>query len=188
MSDYVQMWKDLGMDLETHDLLCQVLPTAVGDVFLTQENRPKAMDFWDLVISEVHGIRPAELIAAQKEGRKVFGTFCVYVPDEVILAANGIVTGLCGGSQFWVPGGEAVLPKNTCPLIKASVGARLGRTCPFFRIADMYVGETTCDGKKKAYGPGCFVKAKTLMPSAFGSVVSKCAFAIGFKVCLCNWF
>ena len=44
-----------------------------------------------------------------------------------------------------------MLPKSTCPLIKASVGARLGRTCPFFRIADMYVGETTCDGKKKAY-------------------------------------
>ncbi len=22
MSDYVQMWKDLGMDLETHDGLC----------------------------------------------------------------------------------------------------------------------------------------------------------------------
>ena len=151
MADYVQMWKDLGMDLETHDLLCQVLPTAVGDVYLSQDNRPKAMDFWDLVISEVHGIRPAELIAAQKEGRKVFGTFCVYVPDEVIVAANGIVTGLCGGSQFWVPSGEAVLPKAMCPLVKASVGARLGKTCPFFRIADMYVGETTCDGKKKAY-------------------------------------
>ena len=151
MADYVKMWEELGMDLESHDMLCQVLPTAVGDVFLTQENRPKAMDFWDLVISEVHGIRPAELIEEQKKGRKVFGTFCVFVPDEVIIAANGIVTGLCGGSQFWVPGGEAVLPKNTCPLIKASVGARLGRTCPFFRIADVYVGETTCDGKKKAY-------------------------------------
>lgn len=151
MADYVKMWKDLGMDLEAHDNLCQVLPTAVGDVFLTQENRPKAMEFWDLVISEVHGIRPAELIEEQKKGRKVFGTFCVFVPDEIIVALNGIVTGLCGGSQFWVPGGEAVLPKNTCPLIKASVGARLGRTCPFFRIADVYVGETTCDGKKKAY-------------------------------------
>ena len=151
MADYVQMWKDLGMDLESHDMLCQVLPTAVGDVFMTQQNRPKAMDFWDLVISEVHGIRPAELIEAQKAGRKVFGTFCVFVPDEIVIALNGIVTGLCGGSQFWVPGGEAVLPKNTCPLIKASVGARLGRTCPFFRIADVYVGETTCDGKKKAY-------------------------------------
>ena len=44
-----------------------------------------------------------------------------------------------------------MLPNNTCPLIKASVGARLDRTCPFFRIADMYIGETTCDGKKKAW-------------------------------------
>ncbi len=150
-TDYVQMWKDLGMDLDTHDQLCQVLPTAFGDVYLSQENRPEAMGFWDFVVSEIHGIRPSELIEAQKEGRKVFGTFCVYVPDEVVIAANGIVTGLCGGSQFWVPGGEKVLPRSTCPLIKASVGARLDRTCPFFRIADMYVGETTCDGKKKAY-------------------------------------
>jgi len=73
------------------------------------------------------------------------------VPDEIIFAAGGIATGLCGGSQFWVPGGEKVLPTNTCPLIKASVGARLDKTCPFFRIADMYIGETTCDGKKKAW-------------------------------------
>lgn len=151
MADYQKMWADLGMDLESHDTLCSVLPTAVGDVFMSQENRPHAMDFWDMVISEVHGIRPAELVEAQKNGQKVFGTFCVYVPDEVVIAANGIVTGLCGGSQFWVPDGEAVLPKSTCPLVKASVGARLSRTCPFFRIADMYVGETTCDGKKKAY-------------------------------------
>ncbi len=151
MSDYVKMWEKLGMNLELHDSLCRVLPTAFGDIYLSQENRPEAMSFWDLVVSEIHGIRPAELIEAQKKGQKVFGTFCVYVPDEVVIAAGGIVTGLCGGSQFWVGGGEKVLPKNTCPLIKASVGARLDKTCPFFRIADMYVGETTCDGKKKAW-------------------------------------
>ena len=151
MSNYVEMWKDLGMDLENHDNLCAVLPVAFGDVYLSQENRPEGMGFWDFVVSEIHGIRPAELVEARKNGQKVFGTFCVYVPDEVVIAANGIVTGLCGGSQFWVPNGEKVLPKSTCPLIKASVGARLGKTCPFFRLADMYVGETTCDGKKKAW-------------------------------------
>ncbi len=151
MANYVEMWKELGMDLEAHDALCEVLPAAFGDVYLSQENRPEGMGFWDLVVADIHGIRPAELMEAQKKGQKVFGTFCVYVPDEVVIAANGIVTGLCGGSQFWVPGGEKVLPKSTCPLIKASVGARLERTCPFFRIADMYVGETTCDGKKKAW-------------------------------------
>lgn len=151
MADYRKMWESLGMDLETHDQLCEVLPQAFGDVFLSQENRPEAMDYYNFVIAEIHGVRPQELIKAQEEGKKVFGTFCVYVPDELIFAANAIATGLCGGSQFWVPGGEKVLPTNTCPLIKASVGSRLDRTCPFFRIADMYIGETTCDGKKKAW-------------------------------------
>lgn len=151
MADYTKMWEDLGMDLETHDLLCQALPEAFGSVYLTQENRPQGMDYYDFVVAEIHGVRPAELVEHQKNGGKVFGTFCVYVPDEVIISTGAIATGLCGGSQFWVAGGEKVLPANTCPLIKASVGARLDKTCPFFRIADMYIGETTCDGKKKAW-------------------------------------
>ena len=151
MADNRKMWESLGMDLELHDQLCAVLPQAFGDVFLSQENRPEGMDYYNMVVADIHGIRPAELIAHQEKGGKVFGTFCVYVPDEIVFAADGIATGLCGGSQFWVPGGEKVLPTNTCPLIKASVGARLDRTCPFFRIADMYIGETTCDGKKKAW-------------------------------------
>lgn len=151
MADYQKMWEDLGMDLETHDILCQVLPQAYGDVYLSQENRPEAMGYYNFVVSEIHGVRPMELIEHQKKGGKVFGTFCIFVPDEIVFAADGIATGLCGGSQFWVSGGEKVLPVNTCSLIKASVGARLDRTCPFFRIADMYVGETTCDGKKKAW-------------------------------------
>ncbi len=151
MADYRKMWEELGMDVDAHDVLCDVLPQAVGDVFLSQENRPERMDYFDFVLAEVHGVRPAELVKFRNEGGKVFGTFCVYVPDEVIFAAGGIATGLCAGSQFWVPGGEKVLPANVCPLIKASVGARLDRTCPFFRLVDMLVGENTCDGKKKAY-------------------------------------
>lgn len=151
MADYREMWKSLDMNLELHDQLCEVLPAVFGDVYLTQENRPESMDYYNFVVSEIHGVRPAELIEHQKNGGKVFGTFCVYVPDEIVFAAGAIATGLCGGSQFWVPGGEKVLPTSTCPLIKASVGARLDKTCPFFRIADMYVGETTCDGKKKAW-------------------------------------
>lgn len=151
MADNQKMWTDLGMDLEQHDILCEVLPGAIGDVFLTQKNRPAAMDYFDMVLADVHGLRPSELVEFKKNGGKVFGTFCAYVPDEVIFAAGGIATGLCAGSQFWVPGGEKYLPANTCPLIKAMLGARFEKTCPFYRLADMYVGETTCDGKKKAY-------------------------------------
>ena len=133
------------MDINNHDNLCQVLPTAVGDVFMTQENRPKAMDFWDMVIAEVHGIRPAELIEEQKKGRKVFGTFCVYVPDEVIIAANGIVTGLCGGSQFWVPGGEKVLPANRRYVCRGIYLRRQEESLrnPWKRRSNAYYGRST---------------------------------------------
>jgi benzoyl-CoA reductase/2-hydroxyglutaryl-CoA dehydratase subunit BcrC/BadD/HgdB len=145
------MWESLDMDIDKHSQLCEVLPVMFCDVYMNQEGRPDGMDYFNFVVAEIHGIRPKELIEHQKKGGKVLGTFCVYVPDEIVFAAGAIATGLCGGSQFWVPGGEKVLPAGTCSLIKASVGARLDKTCPFFRIADMYVGETTCDGKKKAW-------------------------------------
>lgn len=151
MTDYRDMWQDLGMDLETHDLLCAALPQSFGDIYLTQENRPEGMAFYDFVVSEIHGIRPAELVKLKEDGGKVFGTFCVFVPDEIVVACGGAVTGLCGGSQFWVPEGEKVLPSGMCPLVKASLGAHFGKACPYFSVSDVYVGETTCDGKKKAY-------------------------------------
>ncbi|MBQ3654692.1 MAG: 2-hydroxyacyl-CoA dehydratase [Synergistaceae bacterium] len=151
MADYHEMWQSLGMDVKTHDLLCEALPGAFGDVYLSQDNRPEGMDYFNMVVAEIHGLRPAELVEHKKKGGKVVGTFCIHVPDEIPISAGAIATGLCSGSQFWVPGGEKKLPAATCPLIKASLGARFDRTCPFFRLADMFVGETTCDGKKKAW-------------------------------------
>ena len=149
--DYRAMWETLGMDVKTHDLLCEALPGMFGSVFMSQDNRPEGMDYFYSVVAEIHGLRPAELVEHKKNGGKVVGTFCIHVPDEIPIAAGAIATGLCSGSQFWVPGGEKKLPTATCPLIKASLGARFDRTCPFFRLADMFVGENTCDGKKKAW-------------------------------------
>lgn len=67
MADYHEMWKNLGMNVELHDQLCEALPQAFGDVYLTQENRPQAMDYFNFVVSEIHGYRPAELIEHQKK-------------------------------------------------------------------------------------------------------------------------
>lgn len=151
MADYREMWKKLDVDLEKHDQLCAILPELYGSVYMQQENRPEGMNYFNFVVSEVHGLRIQELEEAKKQGKKVVGTFCVFVPDEIILATNAIGVGLCAGSQFWIEGGEKVLPKNLCPLIKAFTGALVDRTCPYFLSCDMLVGETTCDGKKKAW-------------------------------------
>ncbi|OAT85014.1 double-cubane-cluster-containing anaerobic reductase [Desulfotomaculum copahuensis] len=151
MTDYRRMWSDLNMDLEKHDQLMNALPLVYEDVFLRQAGRPRAMDYFDSVVAEIHSERIAELQAHKNQGGKICGAFCVFVPVEIARAAGAIAVGLCGGSQFWVPDGEKVLPRNLCPLIKASVGARLSGTCPYFQSCDLLIGETTCDGKKKAW-------------------------------------
>jgi benzoyl-CoA reductase/2-hydroxyglutaryl-CoA dehydratase subunit BcrC/BadD/HgdB len=151
MADYHKMWEGLGMDLATHDQLCAALPPAFEQVFLTQPDRPQGMDYFNMVIAEVHGLRIQELLDHKARGGKIVGSFCIYVPEEIVLALDGIMVGLCAGSEFWVPAGEQVLPRNLCPLIKAGIGAKVSRTCPYFQSVDLVVGENTCDGKKKAW-------------------------------------
>ncbi|MDH7577446.1 MAG: double-cubane-cluster-containing anaerobic reductase [Bacillota bacterium] len=151
MANYTELWTELGVDLDRHDQLCLALPGLFEDVYLEQENRPDGMSYWNMLIGEIHGLRIQELAEHRARGGKVVGTFCLYVPDEILLAAGAVSVGLCGGSQFWVPDGEKVLPRNLCPLIKALVGAKISRTCPYFQSCDLLVGETTCDGKKKTW-------------------------------------
>ncbi|WDP91235.1 MAG: 2-hydroxyacyl-CoA dehydratase [Desulfobacter sp.] len=149
--NYEPMWKELGLDLEAHNALLNVLGQGYTDIYLAQENRPEGMAYFDFVMSEVHGLRIKELMEEKKQGRKIIGSYCVFVPEEIALAANATLVGLCSGADFAVEEVEKHLPRNTCALIKSALGFKLGRVCPYLESADMVVGENTCDGKKKAY-------------------------------------
>jgi len=87
----------------------------------------------------------------KENGKKVVGMFCSFVPVELIYAAGALPIGLCAFSEESIPAAEANLPRNLCPLIKASYGFALTDTCPYFYFSDLVVGETTCDGKKKMF-------------------------------------
>ncbi|NTW17711.1 MAG: 2-hydroxyacyl-CoA dehydratase [Syntrophaceae bacterium] len=151
MADYTKMWSELGLDLEGHDALLSVLGGAYTDIFLSQKNRPEGMKYFDFVMSEVHGLRIQELMDAKAQGRKVIGSYCVFVPEELILAVDGVSVGLCAGAEFNFEGAETLLPRNTCSLIKSAFGFKLGKVCPYLEASDVVVGENTCDGKKKSY-------------------------------------
>lgn len=88
----------------------------------------------------------------KENGAKVVGTFCSFVPTELVEAAGGTVVSLCASSEEPITAAEADLPRNLCPLIKASYGFALTDTCPYFYFSDFIVGETTCDG---GTGSGC---------------------------------
>ena len=104
--------------------------------------------------AEIATLRERNILAlknAKDAGKKVVGTYCLYSPAELIVAAGAIPVSLCGTSQNPIPAAEKVLPRALCPLIKSSYGFAITDTCPYFHFADLLLAETTCDGKKKMY-------------------------------------
>lgn len=89
--------------------------------------------------------------AVKESGQKLAGIFCTYTPLELLDAAGMHAVSLCGTSNETVADGETYLPKNLCPLIKSSYGFAVSDKCPYTYFADLIVGESTCDGKKKMY-------------------------------------
>ncbi|MDM8161618.1 double-cubane-cluster-containing anaerobic reductase [Labilibaculum sp. K2S] len=151
MADYTKMWTDLGLNLDNHDALLENLGGAYQSIFMLQEHRPEGMGYFDFVMSEAHGLRIQELRDEQEAGRKIIGSFCVFVPEELVLAAGCTSVGLCAGADFAQEEVEKVLPRNTCSLIKSFFGFKLGKVCPYMEVSDLIVGENTCDGKKKSF-------------------------------------
>ncbi len=151
LDDYREMWSKLGLNLENHDALLEVLPVMYRDTFLSQVNRPASMSYFDRFSGEIHGARIRELVELKERGNIVVGGFCTYVPEELVIAAGGALVGLCSGADFAVEEVERELPSNLCALIKSSYGFKLAGVCPYLEVSDLVVGETTCDGKKKYY-------------------------------------
>lgn len=121
----------------------------LGDTVADQELAPLPKSF-----EEYNEQRKASFLKVKdfkEQGGRLVGYLCSYTPLEVIDAAGAAAVGLCGTSNETVPVAETMLPANLCPLIKSTYGFALSDKCPFTYFADLIVGETTCDGKKKMY-------------------------------------
>ena len=145
------LWEKLGMDVPRFSGMPAMLTNAYKNMFLTQQHRPKGMAYFDNMVENIHTGRIHEIVAAKESGKPVIGTFCVYVPEELVVAAGGICVGLCGGAQGSIADAEKVLPRNICPMVKSAFGFKVGKICPYFQAVDMVYGETTCDAKKKTW-------------------------------------
>jgi benzoyl-CoA reductase/2-hydroxyglutaryl-CoA dehydratase subunit BcrC/BadD/HgdB len=107
--------------------------------------------------NDAYDLRVARLKEERARGVKVIGTFCLFVPDEIIFAAGADRVVLCGGKTDTIALAEQSLPRNICPLVKSSFGAVVDAccggtiSCPHVPLVDVVVAEATCDGKKKMY-------------------------------------
>ncbi len=94
---------------------------------------------------------PVLIKELSEKGVPIVGTYCTFVPWEIIHAAGAVSASLCAKSQKPIAAAEEHLPRNLCPLIKASYGHAISDTCPYFHFCDLVVAESTCDGKKKMF-------------------------------------
>ena len=81
--------------------------------------------------------------------QKTVGTYCMMVPQELILAAGARNVKLCSGSFTGFSLGEDITPRDACPLVKAVAGMQEIGQLPPYSDCDLMVVPVTCDCKKK---------------------------------------
>jgi len=81
--------------------------------------------------------------------KPVIGLYCIMAPEELIYAAGAIPVRLCAGCFDAAKTGEDYLPRDSCPLVKSSMGLTVNSGLKVFDMCDVVIIPTTCDSKRK---------------------------------------
>lgn len=145
------VWTQLEIDVTDPEFLATPLPDQYAHYYEENEDRPDMMRVFDAIMGEYGQSLLEKVLNYQVQGGKVVGTYCAHIPDDLIYAAGAIPLGLCSANATFAEMGEQFMPPNTCPLVRASIGARMTHSCPYASTADLLIGETSCDAKTKAW-------------------------------------
>jgi hypothetical protein len=122
------LWKELGLNVELHEKLLDGMARLHEKTHVSRPNRPAAMAAFDRAFHDSHGRRAAQILDYRKKGGKSIGTFCIYVPDELALAADVVPISLCGGSGSTVNYADKMFPRDICPLVRSTFGMAFSGT------------------------------------------------------------
>ena len=93
--------------------------------------------------------KTSEIMDLKKEGKKVFGWLCTYVPEEIIHAAGILPVRITGYSQeVELEEGNAYLYINNCSFSRSCLQLGLKGGYDFL---DGVVGGSTCDGARRLF-------------------------------------
>ena len=93
--------------------------------------------------------KTAQVMEFKRQGKKVFGWLCTYVPEEIIHAAGALPIRIVGYSQeMELEDGNAYLYINNCSFSRSclQLGLRGG-----YDFLDGVVGGSTCDGARRLF-------------------------------------
>ena len=126
------------------------LAMTVREIFEEMEKdelRPKAMAYFDDIFRKF--MHNGEGVIKAKEDQKVIGTYCVFVPEEIVYAAGGYPVRLCAGAHDSSEIGEDFLPDVACPMVKSEMGFAAMPILDFYQRCDMVALPASCHWKLK---------------------------------------
>lgn len=93
--------------------------------------------------------KTAEILEHKKQGKKVFGWLCTYVPEEIIHAAGALPVRITGyNKEMELEDGNAYLYINNCSFSRSCLQLGLRGEYDFL---DGVVGGSTCDGARRLF-------------------------------------
>lgn len=78
------------------------------------------------------------------------GTYCVMIPDEIIYALDYTPLRMCAGHQIPALVGEEMIPRDACPLVKATSGFHAMQVLPMYNQCELAIMPMTCEAKRKS--------------------------------------
>ncbi|MDD1702061.1 MAG: 2-hydroxyacyl-CoA dehydratase family protein [Methanoregula sp.] len=89
--------------------------------------------------------RPEELAEARKNGSKVVGYLCCYIPEEIVLALDLIPVRLgLGGNERLVELGGHYISTQNCVFVRETLGMFLEKENPYVKNSDVVAISASC--------------------------------------------
>lgn len=112
-------------------------------------NSPEGMKYF-YESAKYFNNRANEIKNFKDTGGNVIGTFCLFVPLELIYAAGAIPIRLCSGFyETTQPANQILSDGGLCPLVKSIIGVKMLEISPYFEQCDVVISPITCDAKTK---------------------------------------
>lgn len=86
----------------------------------------------------------------EDDDHKYIGSYCVMVPDEIIYAFGYKPLRLCAGHSVAAMIGDGIVPRDACPVLKATTGFHAMSVMPIYKQCSVAIMPLTCDGKRKS--------------------------------------
>ncbi|MEN8256752.1 MAG: double-cubane-cluster-containing anaerobic reductase [Thermodesulfobacteriota bacterium] len=108
-------------------------------------DNPAAMDYFYTLYKDVFNDEPK-----LPTDKKIIGTMCVQVPQELIHAVGAFPLRLCNGASAYDQVGAEFMPAKSCPVVRATMGMLHVDQALWGESLQAVVIPTTCDQKKKS--------------------------------------